>query len=226
MVLRAYHACMVVPRISPEIFVKFPTYQAASLVVTGFVLTQSLDITIDPPDWLEPHIAAWQAAFKAFGATPKKTMPSVEALWRRYRKDGGLPNISPLVNVYNALSLNFGAPFGGEDLDRYQGMPQLVIAQGGEPFDTSRDGEAVTEGAEQGEVIWRDDLGVTCRRWNWRQCKRTALHGGATNLWFVIDRLDPMPVSALASAADALRNALLQLSPSARVDVSMCTGPA
>jgi DNA/RNA-binding domain of Phe-tRNA-synthetase-like protein len=28
---------------------------------------------------------------------------------------------------------------------------------------------------EPGEVIWRDDDGVTCRCWNWRQCVRTRI---------------------------------------------------
>ena len=37
-------------------------------------------------------------------------------------------------------------------------------------------GEPVTEHPEPGEVVWLDANGVTCRRWNWRQCTRTALH--------------------------------------------------
>jgi DNA/RNA-binding domain of Phe-tRNA-synthetase-like protein len=31
------------------------------------------------------------------------------------------------------------------------------------------------EHPEPGEVIWRDDDGVTCRCWNWRQCVRTRI---------------------------------------------------
>jgi DNA/RNA-binding domain of Phe-tRNA-synthetase-like protein len=56
------------------------------------------------------------------------------------------------------------------------------VARGDEPFDTVRDGAAVVEHPEAGEIVWRDDDGVTCRRWNWRQCKRTALHQGSRNL--------------------------------------------
>ncbi|MER8427308.1 phenylalanine--tRNA ligase beta subunit-related protein [Mesorhizobium sp. M1405] len=37
------------------------------------------------------------------------------------RKDGSLPRISPLVDAYNAVSVLYGVPIGGEDLDLYQG---------------------------------------------------------------------------------------------------------
>ena len=36
-----------------------------------------------------------------------------------------------------------------------------------------KEGAPAQECPEAGEVIWRDDLGVTCRRWNWRQDVRS-----------------------------------------------------
>ena len=66
-------------------------------------------------------------------------------------------------------------PVGGEDLDAYAGSARLVRAAGDEPFETSAGGEAVVEHPDAGEVVWRDDLGVTCRRWNWRQTIRTRI---------------------------------------------------
>ena len=80
-------------------------------------------------------------------------------------------------------------------------------------FDTARDGVAVIEHPEPGEVIWRDERGVTCRRWNWRQCRRTALTEATENLWFVIDRLAPVPVEELIRAGDELVLGLRRLSP-------------
>jgi DNA/RNA-binding domain of Phe-tRNA-synthetase-like protein len=83
----------------------------------------------------------------------------VEALWKRMQKNGSLPAIDPVVDLYNALSIRFGACFGGEDVDRYAGLPRLVLARGDEPFDTVRDGAPVVEPPETGEVVWRDDGG-------------------------------------------------------------------
>jgi DNA/RNA-binding domain of Phe-tRNA-synthetase-like protein len=128
-------------------------------------------------------------------------------------RNGSLPAIDPVVDLYNALSIRFGACFGGEDVDRYAGLPQLVVASGDEPFDTVRDGAPVVEHPDAGEIVWRDDRGVTCRRWNWRQCKRTALGRDSRNLWFIIDRLPPMPVTELARAGEELVSGLARISP-------------
>ena len=66
-------------------------------------------------------------------------------------------------------------------------------------------------------MIWRDDAGVTCRRWNWRQCARTRLTTGTTRAVFFLDALDPMDDDAVAAAGQALADALLATSPRARL---------
>jgi DNA/RNA-binding domain of Phe-tRNA-synthetase-like protein len=204
-----------VPAVDPAIWQRFPDYRALSVVVRGFRANAAPPpgMALQPPAWLAEHLEAWRAAFRLFGANPKKTPCSVEALWKRVQKDGGLPTIDPVVDLYNALSIRFGASFGGEDLDRYQGLPRLVAARGDEPFDTVRDGVAVIEHPEAGEVVWRDHAGITCRRWNWRQCKRTALTGESRNLWFVVDRLPPMPITELTRAGEELVSGLAYMSP-------------
>lgn len=114
-----------------------------------------------------PHIAARREAYKAFGAKPQRTRNSLEALMRR--AETGLPRVNRLADVYNAVSIMHRLPLGGEDLTLYSGRPRLIRATGNEPFDTTAGGEVVIEHPEPGEVVWCDDAGVTCRRWNWRQ---------------------------------------------------------
>lgn len=137
------------------------------------------------------------------------------------QKTGSLPAIDPVVNLYNALSVRFGAPFGGEDYAQYKGMPHLGYAAGSEGFDTIRDGNPIIERPENGEVIWHDEQGVTCRRWNWRQCGRTALSARSEHLWFVIDRLEPMPLDALHPAGEELVGGLRRLCPSVETAISL-----
>jgi DNA/RNA-binding domain of Phe-tRNA-synthetase-like protein len=204
------------PVVSDEIWRQYPEYRALSVTVRGF---RAPDVALpestqpSPPAWLNGHLEAWRAAFRNFGANPKKTPCSVEALWRRLEKTGALPAINPIVDLYNSLSIRFGAPFGGEDTDSYEGIPHLVLATGTEQFDTLRDGAPVIEYPDRGEVVWRDDRGLTCRRWNWRQCRRTALSASTTNIWFVIDRLPPMPMQELIHAGEALTLGLHKLCP-------------
>jgi len=207
---------MFLPVVADEIWRQYPDYRALSVTVRGFrPPAESVfegGVTA-PPAWMDCHIEAWRAAFRKFGANPKRTPCSVEALWKRLQKNGALPSIDPVVDLYNALSIRFGASFGGEDAARYDGVPHLGFATGAEEFDTARDGVAIIEHPEPGEVVWRDERGVTCRRWNWRQCRRTGLTGTSENLWFVIDRLTPMPVDELMRAGDELVLGLRRLSP-------------
>ena len=167
-----------------------------------------------PPEQL-PHVAAWREAYRAFGAKPQRTRNSLEALLRR--AGSGLPRVNRLTDCYNAISVLHQIPLGGEDLTRYTGPPRLIRATGDEPFDTTADGVAVTEHPEAGEVVWCDDAGVTCRRWNWRQARRTQLREDTTAALFILDALDPLTGDALAAAADDLVDHLARCGPGVRV---------
>lgn len=163
-----------------------------------------------------PHVAAWREAYRAFGAKPQRTRNSLEALLRRAVT--GLPRVNRLTDIYNAISVLHQVPLGGEDLSRYQGAPRLIRATGSEPFDTMGDGEPVIEYPEPGEVVWCDDAGVTCRRWNWRQARRTQLRDDTTTALFILDALEPMTDDALALAADDLASHLMRLGPDVRIN--------
>lgn len=216
------------PSVAAAVWREFPDYRALSVTARSFrsAATTLSGSPLVPPAWMEGHLESWRVAFRRFGANPKKTPSSVEALWKRVSKSGVLPAIDPLVDLYNTLSIRFGAPFGGEDADCYESVPRLVLASGTEPFDTVRDGAPVTEYAEPGEIVWCDNRGVTCRRWNWRQCKRTALTARSTNLWFIIDRLPPMPVDGLFRAGEELEAGLRTICPEVETAISLLEPPA
>jgi DNA/RNA-binding domain of Phe-tRNA-synthetase-like protein len=116
------------------------------------------------------------------------------------------------------VSVEFALPVGGEDLARYLGAPRLTIATGAEPFDTVRSREPVVEHPEPAEVVWADDAGGTCRRWNWRQCARTRLTEESTEAFFVLERLEPLPLATLAAATDALVRGLRELGRPAELE--------
>ena len=158
-----------------------------------------------------PHVAAWREAYRAFGAKPQRTRNSLEALLRR--AGSGLPRVNRLTDLYNALSVLHRIPVGGEDLQRYAGPPRLVRATGDEPFDTVADGSVVVEHPEPGEVVWCDVDGVTCRRWNWRQCRRTQLRDDTTTALFILDALAPMSDESLTAVADDLVGQVSRLGP-------------
>lgn len=161
-----------------------------------------------------PHVAAWREAYRAFGAKPQRTRNSLEALLRRAAT--GLPRVNRLTDLYNAVSVLHQIPLGGEDLTRYSGPPRLIRATGSEPFDTVAGGIEVIEYPEPGEVVWCDGAGVTCRRWNWRQARRTQLGDHTTAALFILDALDPVSEEALHATADDLVAHLTRLGPDVR----------
>lgn len=162
-----------------------------------------------------PHVAAWREAYRAFGAKPQRTRNSLEALTRR--AGTGLPRVNRLTDIYNAVSVLHQVPLGGEDVTRYHGSPRLLRAKGSEPFDTVADGEAAIEHPEPGEVVWCDETGVTCRRWNWRQARRTQLTPHTTSALFILDALAPMTDEALTAATDELVGHVQRLGADVRI---------
>lgn len=177
------------------------------------------------PVWAEAHLARWSEVYARFGAKPSRTPCSAQALRKRVLKEGRIPSINPVVDLYNAVSLRYAVPVGGENYDAYVGRPHLTIASGTEPFDTVMSGEAVVEYPIPGEVIWRDDIGVTCRRWNWRQGTRTRLDSLAGQMWFVLEALETMPAEALEEAGDLLAAGLLRLMPGAELSKQIVSLP-
>lgn len=190
-----------------------------ALLASAEARARALDLPVED----RPRIAAWRDAYRTFGAKPQRTRNSVEALTRR--ATSGLPRINRLTDTYNAISVLYEIPLGGEDLDRYSGPPRLLRASGDEPFDTVADGVAVVERPEVGEVVWADDAGVTCRRWNWRQATRTQLRDDTAAALFIIDGLDPVTDDELAAVSDQLIEQVVRMGPQVRVATRFIESP-
>jgi len=203
--------------VSPAVWGKHPEYSAVIMTVTGlrggpsdarseamlaaaeaYASSRLASTKLDEM----PELQAWRGAFATFGVKPRVARSSVEALVRR--SANGLPRVDRLTDLYNAVSILHLGPIGGEDLSAYVGAPRLVVADGTETFDTIADGVPTNLPPEPGELVWRDDIGVTCRRWNWRQCTRTRLMHDTRNVLFILDGLGESGASRAADAADDL----------------------
>lgn len=149
-----------------------------------------------------PHIAPWREAYRKFGSKPRDFRCSIEALTRIVLKGSEIRNISKLVDLYNLISIKYMLPVGGEDLDKMKGDLVLNYAKGDEEY--SALGEDLNDPPQKGEVIYRDDLGVICRRWNWREADRTKLTSNTKNAILVIENLSPIPQDIAEKATQEL----------------------
>ena len=222
--------------VNPAVFTLRPDYRALLLVVENITpgpsnsLSEALLVEAETSARASlsqhgnltsiPQIAAWREAYKSFGAKPARTRNSLEALTRRVEGSGaGLSRVNRLTDIYNAISVKFQIPLGGEDLSKYQGPPRLLRATGEETFETTAAGETVVEHPDKGEVVWCDERSVTCRRWNWRQSPRTALTDETTDALFILDGLEKggCGKEELGQAADELVRRLEELGKGLKV---------
>jgi len=149
-----------------------------------------------------PQLAAWRAAYRKFGSDPHQYRCSAEALIRRVLKGDQLRHINKLVDLYNYVSLKYVLPVGGEDLDTMKGDLVLGFADGTEKF--VRLGGAENEPPQKGEVVYKDDEAVACRRWNWREADRTKLTERTQNAIIVIEALSPVTNELVKTATKDL----------------------
>lgn len=150
-------------------------------------------------------IADWRSAFSSI-KTKKGARSSIEALLKRVSKDQVFNPINPLVDIYNCISLEYGVPCGGEDIDKIEGGLYLGEAKGGEEFITL--GTDESSPALETEMIYYDDIGAVCRSLNWREAKRTMLTSETTNAVFVLEAVYSHQVENLELASKALKEEL------------------
>ena len=116
-------------------------------------------------------VSVWRDAFQKF-KKKKGNRASIEALLSRVIKGNAVGTINPLVDIYNSVSLTYGLPVGGENLDSFAGNLRLTISEeGGDEFLALGDEE--NNPTLPGELCYLDDIGAVCRCWNWRDGQRT-----------------------------------------------------
>lgn len=201
--------------IDPQVFEKFPEVVIGVVVVRGADNSgKDEEITSLLREWEQkirerfaavsswveiPVVAAWRKAYRAFGADPHDYRSSIEALIRRVVKGKPLPQINKIVDLYNFISLKYLIPVGGEDLDKVEGDIVLDFAHGDESFVPL--GGTEEKPPDPGEVVYKDNGGVLCRKWNWRESDRTKMTENTKNAILVIEGLPPTDRAEVEAAA-------------------------
>jgi DNA/RNA-binding domain of Phe-tRNA-synthetase-like protein len=212
------YATAMLLKVTPELFAKFPETRLGVVIAHGVnnagqhsdVLEmlrleqrRLLERLGNTPIPEHPHVAPWREAYRAFGAKPKDHPSSIENLVRRVSKGHALPHINTVVDLYNTISLRHFLPVGGENLDALHGDILLTIASDHEAPVTLL-GEKEARPPYPGEVIYKDDVGAICRRWNWKEAERSKLTESTKNLFLVIETLPPVPQAVLQQATTEL----------------------
>lgn len=193
----------------------FPELAAGVMVAAGITPDVAVDAQVaryaaiaasrltDRTESELPEIQAWRRTFSKMGLKPTQYRCASESLLRRFRKEGQLPSLHPLVDLCNAISLAFATPIGVFDIARVDGDLVVRYATGDEDYLTFG-GEH--EYPEAGEVIFADDAAqVHARRWTSRQSGRSAISDSTTTALIVAEAMH-------ADAAADLRELMTALS--------------
>ena len=156
-----------------------------------------------------PEIQAWRRAFAAMGIKPTQYRCASESLLRRFRKEGELPRLHPLVDLCNAVSLAYATPIAVFDVAKIASYVQVRYATGDEEYLTFA-GE--TEHPPPGEVIFADEAGQAhARRWTNRQSALSAVRDTTSAALIVAEALHASAPADVPELMETLSNELVAL---------------
>jgi DNA/RNA-binding domain of Phe-tRNA-synthetase-like protein len=170
----------------------------------------------DGPEGERPEIQAWRRAFTQMGLKPTQYRCASESLLRRFRKEGSLPRLHPLVDLCNAVSLAFAIPVAVFDAAAVAWPLEVRYAAGDEDYLTFG---GDTEHPAPGEVIFADRAGrAHARRWTNRQSGLSAVQESTAAVLIVAEALHQEAASdvrELTATLAAAIGAVWSVTPSA-----------
>jgi len=198
--------------VSEKIFDKFPNAKFGALLIEGIdnvrelpELQEKLQTTIDKVVEKHksinikqlPQIASWREVFKTLGLN-RDFLPSHEALLTRIMSKEQLPNINPLVDIYNMFSLKYLIPIGGHNADNVQNI-RIDETTGDQTFDVMHSDEVIP--VAKGEFAYLSGNKVLTRHFVWRQSNTSKTDGSTQRIFIPIDN----------AAGDMDKNEILQI---------------
>ncbi len=191
--------------VAPALFEKYPDYCVGGVIAAGLdnrraakasyrllqeAAAEAREKLGATPVSEHPNILSWREAFRQAGIKPSEYPSSIEALLKRVARGDALPDISPAVNLSNAVALQYILPMGGHDLDHLVGAFEVRLAHEGDLFalpDVKEGDEGRVERVAAGEPVYVDQAEVRTRRWVWRQGRKARVTPDSRTIFFPID---------------------------------------
>jgi DNA/RNA-binding domain of Phe-tRNA-synthetase-like protein len=161
------------------------------------------------PEGEFPEVQAWRRTFSKMSLKPTQYRCASESLLRRFRKEGSLPQLHPLVDLCNAVSLAFAIPIAVFDIDKVSDHLEVRYATGAENYLTFG-GEI--EHPEVGEVVFADTArpaaNAHARRWTNRQSGLSAVSADTRTVLIVGEALHSAAAEDVARLVSTLSHEL------------------
>jgi DNA/RNA-binding domain of Phe-tRNA-synthetase-like protein len=220
-------------RHSSELWRAFPQLVAGVLYVDGVGKDTEVDLTAynasaraklaGGTEGELAEIQAWRRTFSRLGLKPTQYRCAAESLLRRFRKEGELPRIHPLVDLCNAVSAAYAIPVAVLDVDRIAMPLEVRYATGDEQY-LAFSGEL--ENPTPGEVVFADAAGrAHARRWTNRQSAESAVSGTTSRALIVAEALHDTAAEDVRDLVATLNKDLSAVSAILSADSPEFTAP-
>jgi len=133
---------------------------------------------------------------------------SVEILVKKIVSGKKINIVNKIADVYRYVSLKYLIPIGGFDLSQIKGDVELAVSDGTEILIPA--GKGKKEKAEKGEIIYKDDVEVLCRRWNWKYAYKTRISEKTKDAVISVDGIPPVTKKEVEKVVSELRE-LIQM---------------
>ena len=208
-----------------DIWADHPALAASAIFATGITPDAPVDGMIAKhcstaearlaagPESELPEIQAWRRTFARMGIKPTQYRCAAESLLRRFRKEGALPRIHPLIDLCNAVSLAFAIPIAVFDVEKIVGDLEVRRASGDETYLTFG-GDIEHPGPN--EVIFADgEARAHARRWTNRQSGLSAVRPTTRSVLIVAEALHASAEADIGRLVATLADQLAQAWPAA-----------
>jgi DNA/RNA-binding domain of Phe-tRNA-synthetase-like protein len=129
-------------------------------------------------------LAGFRAIHAKIGKTGKRWQSSPENMLTHILKSGRIPSISPIVDIYNLVSLKSKLALGAHDLAHTEGNIILRLLNGSERFIPL--GVTTADSVQAGEYGYCDDSNDVLCRLEVRQVEKTKVTLETTDCFFII----------------------------------------
>lgn len=183
--------------VSNDIFQKVPEFRLGAVIISGVnnigeVPQPKIEISKEAVEEVE----AWKKTALIVGIDITKFPQSSQNLLERFRKDGKIPSVNPIIDLCNFISLETGVPAGAHDLDRDPGDIEVRSGQKGDtyvPLNQIKKEEVVDP------VVFAIGPRVQTRNWTWRIADTSKVDEKSRNIIVFIDTLPPLDYTQTAA---------------------------
>ena len=155
------------------------------------------------------RIRQWREALQRASVSVKKYPPSIQALAKRTQRSTAPFSINPVVDTYNAISMDLVLPAGAFDVHQMDGGLKLRLSNGYEGFYPI--GGKENKPTLPQEIVYSDEEDVLTRQFLWQQSEKAKISNSSTSIVFVCELLAQMGEDLLETAQQTIENRFTSL---------------